>query len=226
MFLNLVLFNINILYICNIYISTLHTYILGGSGISIPMARPYSKLKQDMIENVKNGKYHLGELIEPKEFKKYVIDSNSKISESTYMVSGRKIPLHIIRKNIYEEHSKLGILRSAPTINRFLILWADHAEVLGSGTLLLTVKVIYSKDIFYTDEEIEEATGKILDVQQVVERPSIYILGHTQDSIAEKLTYVNTRLDDINTLTMPMEVDGKVVQDTMRFFQGKVILTL
>ena len=61
------------------------------------MPRTYSQLKQEMIENVRKGKYLLGELIEPKSYKKFIIDKDGMITESMYTVSGRKIPINAIR---------------------------------------------------------------------------------------------------------------------------------
>ena len=39
-----------------------------------------------------------------------------------------------------------------------------------------------------------------MDVQNFVEKPEIYILARCSDSIAEKLTYVDARLEDIEEL--------------------------
>ena len=173
------------------------------------------------MENVKNGKYQLGDLIEPKTYKKYALDANGKITELSYTVAGRKIPLNVIRENLYKEHVKLGIIRPTKIINRNLIVWADHASVLSYGFLLITIKVIYSKTLFYTDLEMKELTGKTHDVQKLVETPSIYILGQTRDCISEKLTYIDTRIEDIQQLKIHIELeDEKIIKDTMRFFQG------
>ena len=101
-----------------------------------------------------------------------------------------------------------------------MILWADHASILSAGFLLLTVKVVYDKDIFYTDEELLKTTGFPYDVQELVEEPFIYVLGHTSDSIAEKLSYVETRLEDLKEISTTLEMNGKQVTDTMRFFHG------
>ena len=48
--------------------------------------------------------------------------------------------------------------------------------LLGYGYLLFTIKVMYSKDVFFTDSEMK-AQGKQISVQEVVEAPEIYILG-------------------------------------------------
>ena len=177
-----------------------------------------------MKDNVKNGKYLLGDLIQPKTYEKFQLDKNGNIITSSYTVSGRKIPLNMIRRNIYEEHNKLRIIRPQldNTLNRNFIVWADHASVLNSGFLLYTTKVICSKDIFYTDDEMKSITGNTVDVEKLVEQPSIYIFAKTSDSIAEKLMYVEARMEDIGQLNIPLKTDDNVIlQYTMRFYQGK-----
>ena len=153
-----------------------------------------------MREGVKSGKYQLGDLIIPKTFKKFCIDqSNGKIVEKEYTICGRKIPMDNIRKKLFEKHKKLQIIRETNDniIRRCILTWADHSSVLNSGNLLITLRVCYSDKLFYTDEEMLTRTGKVIDVQELVESPEIYILGHTDDSLAEKLSYSETRVEDI-----------------------------
>ena len=101
---------------------------------------------------------------------------------STATITLKTLDIH----NLTQTH--IYIFIRYKTIHRYLILWADHASILSAGFLLLTVKVVYDKDIFYTDEELLKTTGFPYDVQELVEEPFIYVLGHTSDSIAEKLS--------------------------------------
>lgn len=138
--------------------------------------------------------------------------------EKEFEADGRKIPLKRIRKKIYSDHKKFGIMRDSERLNRYLIVWADHASILNSGHLLLTIKVIYSPTLFFTNQEMKEKTGKKVDVQSLVERPSVYIL--LSDTAWDKLTYVQTRLDDVKDLREPLLLDGITIHDTIRFFHG------
>ena len=116
----------------------------------------------------------MGELIVGKTFKKVSFDSiTGKLVENEYTVSGRKIPFDEIRKLVYEEHKAKGILKPVEgnILNRYLIIWGDHASVLIFGFLLYTIKVLYSENIFMTDEEYKKSSGKALDVQSFVEKP-------------------------------------------------------
>lgn len=137
--------------------------ISGGSGISIPMPRPYSKIREDMLQNVRDGKNNLGQLIESKSFKKFRLDTSGTLIESIYTIAGRKIALLDIRKKLYFEHKKKGILRDdIQTIKRNILVWADHASVLNSGRLLLTGKIIYSTEIFLQMKKWKINLGKVL----------------------------------------------------------------
>ena len=84
----------------------------------------------------------------------------------------------------------------------------------------MTVGVIYNKAIYYTDEEFFAVSGNQINVQELVEVPEIYILGHTRDFLAEKLTYTETRMEDILNLH-ELKIDQYSVQDCMRFFIGR-----
>ena len=105
-------------------------------------------------------------------------------------------------------------------VHRYLLTWIDHASILNKGHLVITIRVMYTPKIFFADDEMLVKTGIIHDVQEIVETPSLYIIGQTNDSLAEKLTYTEARLDDIKNLT-PLRVDGKTITDKLRFFLGK-----
>lgn len=117
-----------------------------------------------------------------------------------------------------------GILRPATEYTRFLAIWGDHASILNSGYLLYTVKVIYSTDIFFTDEEMTSKINKKLNVQSLVEQPEIYIVAQCNDNIVEKLSYVAERRDDASTLDTPIEIEQIKINDKLRFFTGNLCI--
>lgn len=86
----------------------------------------------------------------------------------------------------------------------------------------MTIKVLYDPALFYTDEEFQKKNGYPCDIQEIVETPLIYILGHCHDSIAEKLTYIEERLKDVEEMAEPLVIEEARVQDTLRFFHGMV----
>ena len=62
--------------------------------------------------------------------------------------------------------------------------------------------------------------GGTWNVQEIVEKPQVYILGKADDSILEKLSYIETRAEDVKNLPLPTTINGQKIHDTLRFFQG------
>ena len=102
------------------------------------------------------------------------------------------------------------------------MIWGDHSSLMSKGFLVYTVKVLYTKRLFVTDSEYKTTTGKTADVQSLVEQPFIYVMAQCSDSIAEKLSYIALRREDVMEMVTPMYIDGTIVKDRMRFFQGKM----
>ena len=111
-------------------------------------------------------------------------------------------------------------MRDLNQLNRHLIIWGDHSSLLSHGFLLYTIKCLYDSSIFYTDKEMLDRCKKVVDVQSLVERPEIYILASCDDTIAEKLSYVEARREDLLDLSTPITLGEVKIFDTMRFFQG------
>ena len=107
-----------------------------------------------------------------------------------------------------------------------MLTWGDHTSMLSSGYLLYTVKVIYSEDIFYTDQEMLEMFSKTVNVQSLVEQPEIFIVGQCKDTIEEKLTYVESRVEGYEEMAEPLILGKIVVNDVMRFFTGEIFNNL
>ena len=103
------------------------------------------------------------------------------------------------------------------------MLWIDHASVLSHGHLLGLVKCMYSKRFFYTSQEIFERTGEHIDVQAIVEFPETYFLAKCRDTIDDKLTFIESRREDIDELVFDVQLtqtDDRKVRDRLRFFTG------
>ena len=190
----------------------------GSTGVSVSSFRTEDKLKEALKRSLENGKYSLGRLIEPKTFKKRVRGDNGPVIEE-YTVSGRKIPMIEIREKLNKRHSEMGVLRDG-VVKRALLVWSDHASILNHGHLLLTVKPIFHKDTFFTSKEMEEKFDVEIDVQEFVEKQSLYILACTSDSVLEKLCYAKERLDDILDLSMDTHIGNTTVKDVLRLFHG------
>ena len=54
----------------------------------------------------------------------------------------------------------------------------------------------------------------------MVEVPYVYLLGRSSSSVKDQLLYVPTRLEDLDQLSTPIEMNGMAYTCTMRFFSG------
>ena len=78
--------------------------------------------------------------------------------------------------------------------------------------------MIYSRDIFYTDDEMFAMFNKKINVQSVVEQPQIYIVAQCNDSIEEKLAYVPVRGEDMAELAQTITVDNVKIDDEIFYW--------
>ena len=78
------------------------------SSISVPTPPCYKKVREELIRLVEEGAYLLGELIEPKTFRRFVIGQDGEITTEIFEVEGRKISLVDVRERIFQEHKRLG----------------------------------------------------------------------------------------------------------------------
>ena len=99
---------------------------------------------------------------------------------------------------------------------RHLIFWSDHSSIMNHGHILLTVNAIYDPAFYFTSEELG---GK--DVQEMVEKPQMYLMARCRDTLEDQLLYSDTRLEDIQQLALEIISSYKVpIQDICRMFHG------
>ena len=176
----------------------------------------------------------LGEIVAPNSYQKLTLDSNGTLKKECFTVSGRKIPLLEIRKNLLAEHEEMGLVRDHSEAHyevmtyeeleirlkeigefkeqpdggttreelvislkhwertRHLMIWSDPSSVMNHGHILLTVNSVYDPAFYCTSKELG---GK--DVQEMLEKPQIYLMARCRDTIDDQLLYNDTRLEDI-----------------------------
>jgi len=84
------------------------------------------------------------------------------------------------------------------------------------GHILLTVNAIYDAAFYITSEELNG-----LDVQELVEKPQIYLLARCRDTTEDQLLYSETHLDDIQQLEIDITSSHNTpVKDVCRMFHG------
>ena len=104
---------------------------------------------------------------------------------------------------------------------RHLIVWQDHSSLANHGHLLLMIRVAYDRAVYHTPAEMHDLTGKNVDVQEIVERPAVYLLARASDTVLDKLSYIETRTEDIRELSTKVRSShGTNITDVMRLFCG------
>ena len=81
---------------------------------------------------------------------------------------------------------------------------------------LFWIIAIYDDAIYYTNEEMKAKGKENIDVQSLVERPHIYILGRCGTSEVEQLAYIKTRKAWLQRLSEPvLTSNGVQITDMM-----------
>ncbi|CAH1250805.1 LGMN [Branchiostoma lanceolatum] len=111
-------------------------------------------------------------------------------------------------------------LRSIQT-RRHLMYWEDGATLANHGYIVYLVATLYDEAIYLTDPEYHKKFNIRQSVQSKVEQPQLYIIARSKSSDAEQLLYVQTRRDDLPSLSIPIAApDGREYIDILRFFKG------
>ena len=106
--------------------------------------------------------------------------------------------------------------------NRMLVCWHDHAKILGTGYLLITINTVYDTAQFMTEQEYKVKTGKdVSNIQAIVEKPHIYIIAAGSSSAEDQAAVIPDRTECLHDLTQVcISSKGIGITDTLRFFKG------
>ena len=105
---------------------------------------------------------------------------------------------------------------------RTLVLWHDHATILGTGYILVTVGTIYDQGVHLNEEEYYRRTGKkVKNIQKLVEAPHIHIIGVGSSSVEDQASVLPDRVECLNDLHKVSTTSlGIPINDELRFFKG------
>ena len=121
--------------------------------------------------------------------------------------------------NEVEMKNKLKTLQR----NRHIMIWHDHDTLFGHGYIFITVKVLYDPAVFYTQEEVAARFPNIHNIQAIIEKPEIFMIGVSSCSHEDQAALLNDRISCLKTLDTPVtSAKGIAVFDTLRFFSGDV----
>ena len=79
------------------------------------------------------------------------------------------------------------------------------------------ISTLYDHAVYLTEEEYSKIypSSKPIDVQSIVETPALNIFGKSGCTDSEQLTYVTTRMEDINAID-----NNNIIKDSLRIFAG------
>ena len=104
---------------------------------------------------------------------------------------------------------------------RTLAVWHDHASILGTGFVLVTVGIIFDPAVFLSDVEYKAKARKVADIQQIVEEPNIHVIVLGSSSAEDQASIIPDRVDCLLDMAEPSTIsNGVVIHDELRFFKG------
>ena len=86
------------------------------SNISFPMEETNEEVQKQLMEKIKKGIYHNGNLIVPQKYEKVILKNGQLLNEEI-LVSGRKIPLRTIRTAMLQKQEKYMRVRTDAEFN-------------------------------------------------------------------------------------------------------------
>lgn len=82
------------------------------------------------------------------------------------------------------------------------------------------VSPLYDHSFFLTEFHKKIPGRTPVDVQNVVEKPYLYILGQSKSSDSDHMTYIDTRVADIQEIHNSTLLNGAQIYDKVRVFSG------
>ena len=85
-----------------------------------------------------------------------------------------------------------------------LAIWHNHATILGTGYVLVTIHTIYDTAVHMNEEQYMCKTGKAVRCyQQLIAEPLIHIIAAGTSSIQNQATLIPDRVDCLGDLSQP-----------------------
>ena len=81
------------------------------------------------------------------------------------------------------------------------MIWHDLSTVANHSHLVFMATCLYDPATFYTCSEYKAMTGEKVNIQSVVEAPSLYIVARSSSSDENQLCYVETRQECLQELS-------------------------
>ena len=99
---------------------------------------------------------------------------------------------------------------------RTLVMWHDHATLLGRGYILITIHTLYDPAVF-----VKEYHKSKISVQATVEELQLYLIALNAPTIEDQAGIIPDRVADLIDLGDPIYTsDGTEIKDILKFFTG------
>ena len=79
--------------------------------VTVPTPRTNTEIKKSIQKEIESGKYNMGNMVVPRQYKKLTISKDGNIEEVTFFVSARQIPLYGIRQQTLKDHEAKALVR-------------------------------------------------------------------------------------------------------------------
>ena len=171
---------------------------------------PLLKIRQQMLEDQKKYMRLLTDN-EINEISKLTEDEiKERLQNKNVQVSSNISPVDL-RKQLAQSQR-----------TRSLVVWHDHAIILGTGFIMITINTIYDTAVFLTAEEYEKKCGhSTANIQSIIEQPYIYMLAAGSPSADDQAALIADRVECLYDLSQPVLTEEAIpLQDIMHFFNG------
>ena len=129
-------------------INCIFNFFYSGGEITVPVPSSADNIRKKVRDMLNEGKLKLGELLEPKQYKRFIL-RKGEIVEEIFTVNGRKYPLLQIRENSLKDHALQGLMREN---------LEDHLNRMTKPELLRSLWKIHEYcDPTMTEENLREA---------------------------------------------------------------------
>ena len=122
-------------------------------------------------------------------------------------MSKEKLILRLSQINAeFHEAEDTNVLRlklKALSRTRHLKIWHDLSTVANHSHILFMISCLYA--VFYTNEKYEAKMKRKVDIQTIIESPEVYIVGRSRSSDGEQLAYVDSRLECLEEISLPLQ---------------------
>ncbi|CAC5364623.1 unnamed protein product [Mytilus coruscus] len=103
-----------------------------------------------------------------------------------------------------------------------LKMWHDHSDILNHSYVNFMTTILYDAANFMTDNEYQTLarTTSTTNVQSIVEKPQLYILGRSASKDIDQISYTKARIEDLKQMTNKIRYGDIDLIFKLRLFSG------